>query len=196
MIKTRLEVHFQPCFSLISQQYAQLSLIKKKEEGRNTLIIRRAKQTEISLLFEQGYKEWSKNRSFEHYCNDNSKEDRFGTRYVIEINSEIVSSTIVLELQRINGRKAYGIGSVLTPQNHRGNGYAAKLISQCINLVYEDNSIIFLYSDISPTFYEKLNFKLLPLQLQRYNTPCMAYCNDEVWNELLYSKIDLIPHYF
>lgn len=160
------------------------------------MIIRKAMQTEIHSLFEQGYKEWSKNRSFEQYCIDNSKEDGFGTRYVMEKNGEIVSSTIVLELERINGRKAYGIGSVLTPQNHRGNGYAAKLISKCINLVYQNNSIIFLYSDISPTFYEKLNFKRLPLHLQRCNTPCMAYCNDQVWNELSNSNIELIPEYF
>ncbi|GAB6153986.1 hypothetical protein JCM17380_27360 [Desulfosporosinus burensis] len=161
------------------------------------MIFRQVNQEEISLLFEQGYREWSKNRTFEQYCIDNSKEDAFGTRYVIEKNGEIVSSTIVLKLERINGKKAFGIGSVLTPQNHSNNGYATELLRKCVNLVYDENNIIFLYSEINPTFYEKLNFRILPLQLQRYEKSiCMAYCKDEVWYELSNCNIDLIPNYF
>lgn len=161
------------------------------------MIIRQANQEEIRLLFEQGYQEWSKNRTFEQYCIDNSKEDAFGTRYVMEKNGEIVSSMIVLKLDCINGNKVYGIGSVLTPQNHIGNGYATHLLRKCVEWVSEDNNIIFLYSDINPSFYEKLDFRLLPPQLQKYeDSPCMVYCNDEVWHELSKCSIDLIPNYF
>lgn len=161
------------------------------------MIIRQAKKEEVGLLFEQGYQEWSKNRTFEQYCMDNSKEDAFGTRYVMEKNGEIVSSMIVLKLDSINGNKVYGIGSVLTPPNHVGNGYATNLLRKCIAWLSVDNPIILLYSDINPSFYEKSNFRLLPAQLQKYDkSPCMVYCNDEVWHELSNCSIDLIPNYF
>jgi len=161
------------------------------------MIFRQADQEEISLLFKQGYQEWSKNRTFEQYCIDNSKEDALGTRYVMEKNGEIVSSTIVIRLEKINEREVYGIGSVLTPQNHRGNSYAAELLRNCLNLVYEDNNIIFLYSDINPSFYEKMNFRILPTPLQKYEKSiCMVLCKDEVWYELLNCTVHLIPNYF
>lgn len=187
-----MEVLFQPCFSLASCNGA-----KTTRKEANLLIFRKANQEEIHLLFEQGYQEWSKNRTFEQYCIDNSQEDAFGTRYVMEKNGEIVSSTIVLKLDSINGNTVFGIGSVLTPQNHVGNGYATELLRKCINLVCEDTNIIFLYSDINPSFYEKLDFRILPLKLQKYKkSVCMVYCKLEVWNELLNCNIDLIPNYF
>ena len=161
------------------------------------MIFRQANQEEISLLFTQGYQEWSKNRTFEQYCIDNSKEDAIGTRYVIEKNGEIVCSTIVLRLEKINQKEVFGIGSVLTPKNHRGNNYATELLKNCMNLVDGDNKIIFLYSDINPSFYERLDFKALPTPLQRYEKSlCMVHCKEEVWYELLNYNIDLIPYYF
>ena len=169
----------------------------KLQEGAKLLIIREAKKEEIPLLFEQGYQAWSKNRTFIQYCIDNSKEDTFGTRYVMEKNREIVSSMIVLKFDSFNGNHVYGIGSVLTPKTHVGNGYATRLLRKCVEWVSEDKNIIFLYSDINPSFYEKLNFSLLPTHLQKYEqSPCMVYCNDEVWQKLSNSSIDLIPNYF
>lgn len=161
------------------------------------MLFRHAKQEEIPLLFHQGYQEWSKNRTFEQYCIDNSKEDTVGTRYVLENHGEIVCSTIVIRLETINCRQVLGIGSVLTPQNHRGNNYAAELLRNCINLVYDRSNLIFLYSDIKPSFYERMNFRMLPTSLQRYEKSlCMVFCHDKVWSELLNLTIESIPSYF
>ena len=44
------------------------------------MIFREALPQEINFIFSEGYKEWSKNRTFEQYCTDNAKEDVYGTR--------------------------------------------------------------------------------------------------------------------
>jgi len=107
------------------------------------MIFRQALPQEINFIFSEGYKEWSKNRTFEQYCTDNAKEDVYGTRYVLDVNNEIVSSLIILEFKDIVGKKAFGIGSVLTPKIHTGKGYATELLKNYIQKEKED-SFIFL----------------------------------------------------
>jgi len=161
------------------------------------MIFRQANKEEIPFLFQEGYKEWSKNRTFEQYCIDNSKDDAIGTRYVIEENGEIVCSIIIMRLKTINGKNVYGLGSILTLNNHRGNGYGIELVKKCINLITTDTTLIFLYSDINPCYYEKLRFRILPKKLQKSEkSVCMAYCKDDIWNELLNAEIDVMPNYF
>ncbi|MDR3542443.1 MAG: DEAD/DEAH box helicase, partial [Desulfosporosinus sp.] len=98
------------------------------------MIFREALPQEINFIFSEGYKEWSKNRKFEQYCTDNAKEDVYGTRYVLDVNNEIVSSLIILKLKDIVGKKAYGIGSVLTPKIHAGKGYAVQVREDMFHL--------------------------------------------------------------
>ena len=159
------------------------------------MLFRQAAKEEIPCLFQEGYKEWSKNRTFEQYCIDNSKDDEIGTRYVIEEDGQVVSSTVLLRLKSINEHNVYGLGSILTSKDHRGKGYGIELIKKCIDLVY--NSIIFLFSDINPSYYEKFGFRILPKYLQKCEKSiCMAYCNDSVWNELIKVDVDRLPDYF
>ena len=161
------------------------------------MLFRQAAKEEISFLFQEGYKEWSKNRTFEQYCIDNSKDDAIGTRYVIEENSQIVSSAVLLRLKSIQGKAVYGLGSILTSKSHRGQGYGIELVRKCMSLIAGDNTIIFLYSDINPAYYEKLRFQILPNKLQKYEkSVCIAYCNEAVWNELIKVNGDVIPDYF
>jgi len=159
------------------------------------MIFRQALPQEINFIFNEGYKEWSKNRTFEQYCTDNAKEDVYGTRYVLDVNNEIVSSLIILKLKDIVGKKAFGIGSVLTPKIHTCKGYATELLK---NYTQEkEDSFIFLFSDINPKFYKSFDFRILPSKFQRYEkSVCMVYCNDVSWNELLNCSIDSIPIYF
>ncbi len=160
------------------------------------MIFRQALPQEINFIFSEGYKEWRKNRTFEQYCSDNAKEDVYGTRYVLDVDNEIVSSLIILKLKDIAGKKAYGIGSVLTPKIHAGKGYALELLKKSLQKEKED-SFIFLFSDINPQFYKRFNFKILPSKFQRYEkSACMVYCNDVNWNELLNCSLDAIPNYF
>ncbi|QDR79935.1 GNAT family N-acetyltransferase [Sporomusa termitida] len=161
------------------------------------MLFRQAAKAEIPFLFQEGYKEWSKSRTFEQYCIDNSKDDAIGTRYVIEESGQILSSAVLMRLNSIKGKDVYGLGSILTSKNHRGKGYGSELVKKCINLIPNNNIIIFLYSDINPSYYEKLGFQILPKELQKYeNSVCMAYCNEFVWPELINAGVDVIPNYF
>ncbi|QHQ63490.1 GNAT family N-acetyltransferase [Anaerocolumna sedimenticola] len=161
------------------------------------MLIRQAKLSEREELFREAYKEWSKNRTFEQYKADNSKEDEFGVRYVIEEDGKIVSSLIMLNLKELFGYKVYGFGSVLTPLEFAGKGYATSLLNDCMGKIDRENSIIFLYSEINPVFYERLGFKILPSYLQKdKKAVCMALCKDIIWLKLQNTSINRIPDYF
>jgi predicted acetyltransferase len=161
------------------------------------MVFRQAYNKEINQLFRDGYEVWSRNRSFEQYCIDNSKEDNYGTRYVIDLNEQVVSSLILLKLNNILNKNVYGIGSVLTLPAFKKRGFAAKLLKNCINLVYDDDTILFLYSEIKPSFYERFNFRELPVHLQKDSESiCMVLCNDDIWDKLIDSSIEIIPDHF
>jgi len=161
------------------------------------MIFRQSKQEEIDRLLREGYKVWSKKRTFEQYCADNGKEDAYGTRYVVEDDGEVVSSLILLNLKSINRKPVYGIGSVVTPQIYKHNGYASELLKGCIEQINEQNALIFLYSEVHPTFYERFHFRVLPPNLQKdAGSICMVLCDDVTWRELLKSNIELIPDHF
>ena len=161
------------------------------------MLIRQAKLFEREELFREAYKEWSKNRTFEQYKADNSKEDEYGIRYVAEEKGQIVSSMIMLNFKGLFGCKVYGFGSVLTPTEYAGNGYATKLLRYCIENVNTEDSLILLYSEINPAFYERLGFKSLPAHLQKdKKAVCMVLCGDRIWQKLKNTSIDRIPDYF
>ncbi|MGB8455869.1 MAG: GNAT family N-acetyltransferase [Anaerocolumna sp.] len=161
------------------------------------MIIRQAKPGERGQLFKEAYKIWNKNRTFEQYCADNGKEDAYGTRYVLEHKGRIVSSLILLNLKELYGCKVYGFGSVLTSPAYTGNGYATKLLKYCIGEITDENKIFFLYSEINPEFYGKLDFRVLPPHLQKDKKAiCMVLCGADMWKQLVDIPINLIPDYF
>ncbi len=160
------------------------------------MIFRQAKTQEIDSILEEGYKVWSKGRTYERYLEDNRKEDAYGARYILEENKEIVSSLILLNLQSVCSRETCGIGSVLTPAIHMHRGYATSLITSCLEQIPDRGGYVFLYSEISPLFYEKFGFRILPPELQKSKAPCMVLCNEAAWNELMKISVDQIPEYF
>jgi GNAT superfamily N-acetyltransferase len=161
------------------------------------MIIREAKVNEREELFREAYKFWSRNRTFKQYCEDNSKEDSYGTRYIIEGEGEIVSSMILLRLKELFDCKVYGIGSVLTHSLHTGKGYASRLLKYCLEEIIEENSIVFLYSEINPSFYERLAFRTLPPHLQKdKKAVCMVLCTEPIWEKIIDGPKNGIPDYF
>lgn len=166
--------------------------------GPRTMVIREATQQERELLFKDAHRVWHKNRTLEEYVRDNSKEDAFGIRYIIDLVGEIVSSLIVLKLEPILETKVYGIGSVLTPKPHSRKGYATILLKNCIQQIEKDgDALIFLYSDINPDFYKKQGFRLLPPELQKtVKSPCMIKCSDAIWEKLKNIPVEVLPDYF
>lgn len=161
------------------------------------MIFRQAKQEEYHQLFEEAYKVWPRGRTFQQYCEDNRKEDAYGTRYVLEVEGEIVCSLIFLQFPSEGARRRFGIGSVVTPQRHRNNGYATKLLEHCLRQVSRETDIVLLYSDVHPSFYERLHFRVLPINLQKKaGSVCMVLCGDTSWEDISSGSIDSIPDYF
>jgi hypothetical protein len=70
------------------------------------------------------------------------------------------------------------------------------MVKHCISQVEED-SIIFLYSDVNPGFYERFGFHILPdkLQISKYGI-CMALCKDTIFEQLVSGKLEMITEYF
>ena len=116
---------------------------------------------------------------------------------MIEDKKQVVSSLILLKLKAIDGKKVYGIGSVLTPPEYTHKGYATALLENCIRLIDIRDALIFLYSEVAPAFYGRFGFRILPADLQKEtDSICMVLCGDDMWNVLIQSGIDLIPDHF
>ena len=67
---------------------------------------------------------------------------------------------------RLDGRhrRALGIGAVFTAPAHRGRGCARELIARMLDTaVTEGQEFAMLFSEISPAFYERLDFVPVPL---------------------------------
>ncbi|HYB93461.1 MAG TPA: GNAT family N-acetyltransferase [Vicinamibacterales bacterium] len=61
-------------------------------------------------------------------------------------------------------RRVLGIGAVFTPDAHRGRGFARELITRMLDTaVTEGQEFAMLFSEISPAFYERLDFVPVPL---------------------------------
>ena len=58
-----------------------------------------------------------------------------------------------------------GIGSIFTPRELRGRGAASALIAHVVDAANtEGHEFVLLFSDIGPTFYERLDFVPVPLE--------------------------------
>ncbi|WP_141430628.1 GNAT family N-acetyltransferase [Bacillus sp. 03113] len=167
------------------------------------MFFREATADEIEYIYQMGYIEWAKGRTFEQYVKDNQKEEDFGTRYVyVDQNNKIIGSMIVLslEIQLFNQKHPlHGLGSIVINRDYQKMGYGKEMIKECISMFekQEENASFILYSDISPHYYHQFNFRELPKNQQRYpKSICMISCNDTTYYEISKLPINLIPSYF
>lgn len=167
------------------------------------MIFREIAPQELEYVYKMGYKEWSKGRTFERYVEENKKEDDFGSRYVyVDKENNIIGSLIVLSLKIKVADKIvplFGLGSVVIDLDYRGLGYGNEMLKECLFHIEQNctEPIFMLFSDISPMFYDRLGFKELPENLQRYpKSVCMVRCNDENYKLISRLSIDQIPKYF
>lgn len=161
--------------------------------------LRVAEPSEFTFIFQEGYKEWPKDRTFEQYVKENSKEDQYGTRYVyVDEDYNIVGSLIVLSL-KINHLPIHGIGSVVVSEPCRGKGYGKQMVKECIRLIEEQqrNVIWMLFSEIDPDYYRQFGFKELPKHLQKDSkSVCMVRASDESYLYITSLTKDKLPAYF
>lgn len=140
--------------------------------------------SEREIVYIMGYKEWGKGTSKEDYWDICLYEETglSGIRFVLKSQTgEIASSLIVFPHKRMNQWNAYVIESLVTPREQRGKGYGKELVRRVIKLLEKNGSepIVFLYSDISPTYYESLSFRMLPKKFQKHNsTYLMVFANN------------------
>jgi ribosomal protein S18 acetylase RimI-like enzyme len=138
-------------------------------------IVRQANPADLIQVYLMGFDTWSDGRPEADYleaCQASPKYKR-GTWYVLDADSQLLSSLIVYQLSP----ERLGIGSIATPKSLRKKGYASKLLSKVISQLEEQypGAVIFLYSEISPEFYERFGFQRLPPALQRYEEAvCMV----------------------
>lgn len=153
--------------------------------------IREADEKELSDIFMLGFDTWAENLSKDKYissCYSSEKYKRGSWRVLVE-NEKIISALIVY---RFND-KDYGIGSLATMSNVRGNGYASKLLKGVIKELSVVAKKVFLYSDIDTLFYKKFGFNEVSPDYQKYkNSICMELdFSDEEGSETYF-----IPDYF
>lgn len=141
----------------------------------STVEFRKATPDELNEVFMMGFELWNEGRAQDDYLEYTRTALKYskGTWSVLAKGRKLLSSLIVYNF----GENKFGFGSVVTPKNFRKNGYASKMLTAAIDQIEKENpdSVIFLYSDIDPAFYEKLGFFKLPQTIQRYKTTiCMV----------------------
>ncbi|WP_445487043.1 GNAT family N-acetyltransferase [Niallia sp. 03133] len=167
------------------------------------MILRTIAGNEYSEVFQMGYKEWKKGRTYDQYIQDNQKEDAYGERYVyVNEDDNIIGSFIVLSLEiKLSNQtlKVFGIGSIVIHNNYQNKGFGTKMLKEFFSSypIEDDSSVFLLYSDINPQFYYPFSFKELPLQLQHsLNSTSMIRCSQKFYNKIeQVNKLD-IPSYF
>lgn len=60
------------------------------------MLFREIAPNEFEYVYQMGYKEWAKGRSYAQYVKENQKEEDYGTRYVyVNQENKIVGSILV-----------------------------------------------------------------------------------------------------
>jgi len=165
--------------------------------------IRQAREQDLENIYMMGFDAWSDGHSKEEYLKicRSSKKYANATWYVLENDKDVLlSSLLIHNLNYLNSPKPVeirGIGSISTPLQLRKHGYASNLVKKTISLINSNVpvNIWFLYSDIGTDFYNKLNFKALPDDLQKYpSTVLMAY-SEKLDLSSDFTRLE-IPDYF
>lgn len=163
------------------------------------MTFRVADESDMVAIYLMGYDVWGDGQPQATYleiCRSAPKYKR-GRWFVLTDNQEgAVSSLIVYRDAFQLASHAAGIGSIATPTTLRGRGYAAELVRSVVALLAKERAEqIYLFSDIAPEYYEKLGFKKLPANHQKYpGTVCMVW--ESKLNELSGQADFTPPTYF
>ncbi len=116
--------------------------------------------------------EWADGRTLEEYVGDfvAIAGSAYGKRRFrtlgLRIDGAIVASCKRYERELRCGERALraaGIGAVFTPPEMRGRGYASALIGMLLDAERAAGTdVAYLFTDIHPSFYERLGFVALP----------------------------------
>jgi predicted N-acetyltransferase YhbS len=127
-----------------------------------------ANKDEITQAFAQVHAIWPHDPNPELHLQKRlaSVQHQRATWFVVEEAGAVVCSLGAYPFQLFGpgeDRKARAFGAVFTPEPHRGQGHAARLIRWVCDYYAEQGTLDFiLYSDIDPAYYQKLGFQILP----------------------------------
>jgi GNAT superfamily N-acetyltransferase len=139
--------------------------------------IREALEREKENIFKISFENWPRGDTLQDHikaCNEHENYQK-GIWYLLGPPLPRTQIHSVLIFYDFHPRLK-GIGSVMTPDSHRGRGYATTLINQLIEHcdTLEPCPSLLLYSEIDTTFYERFGFHVLPKKLQKKpGSPCM-----------------------
>ena len=144
---------------------------------------------DMPSIYLMGIDVWGGGSSEEQYLHEcrTSAKYQMGQWYCLEGNGRLVSSLIVYRnVFGIQERYA-GFGSISTEPNHRGAGFASKLINDRIeNLRSEGCAGIYLHSETDSSIYKRIGFRRL---LSSDDSSLMFLGTDE-------NEQSLLPAYF
>lgn len=147
----------------------------------------KAVSNDLDEIYSMGYDAWGEGSLYSDYlieCRTSTKY-KSGTWYVLNVDGENVSSCILYNISD----KVIGIGSLATKSEKRKLGYGALLIKKV--LAKNEADTYFLWSDISPSYYEKIGFAVVDQKLQVHDDSKLMYYPNE-------TKINTkhLPNYF
>lgn len=163
--------------------------------------IRPARKSELADIYRMGFDTWGRGRTLESYLKTcHSSKKYAGGRWIVLCSDDTpTSSALVHDFPAWGELVIRGIGSMATFPDKRRHGFGTRLLEQLTGFLaeQEDASVIFLYADIGPHFYEKRGFR--PLEKRHQHQPgsvIMSWqspkCSKNIFNE--YEK--RIPPYF
>ncbi|PGK52328.1 hypothetical protein CN918_31545 [Priestia megaterium] len=175
-----------------------MSMYRKRELG----FVRAMKKQEQLFVYTMLYQEWGRGISkgeFFHFCR---KQDEKGVRYVyLNQHNRIVSTMLLIPLTLTifsSPSTLYGISSLYTFPQYRKQGYASNLLNNVIanKESLQEYCTFFLYADISPAYYKKLEFKEVPGHLQRYSSSVlMIKAHSNIFQELFFLRKEQMPSF-
>ena len=132
--------------------------------------IREARDSERAEIFANVHEVWPHDPDLNTHINLRlaSEQHKYARFYIAQAGNAIVASLACYPFTYlINGapKKGIGIGAVHTISSHRKQGIAKKLLEYVHQCEKDQGACLsILYSDISPQYYEKLGYRILPIK--------------------------------
>jgi len=161
------------------------------------LEIRKASPIELTQVYANVHETWPHHPDLQTHVQLRlaSAQHQKASWYIVALDDQIVASLgwYPFEFQ-IEGKvlPGAGIGAVHTLPQHRGRGYAKKLLTSVHNIMRHNGvKICHLYSDIDPAYYQQFGYLTIPTAHVIHNPRQEAKSSDltlSEWHDATWQK--------